>query len=157
MATDLIHDRGRGPELIGTRITVYNLLPDFLDPTVTESSICQMYELTPEQVAAARAYVLNNPETVLAEHLKIEARIAAGNPPEVIEQAKQTRATFLRFKEWLTEREKAAAQESVAESTLGSGRNGFPPFPTFREWLAEQDGVMIEATVNPNLTSHQQK
>ncbi len=131
MATDLIHDRGRGPELVGTRITVYNLLPDFLDPTMTESSICQMYELTPEQVAAARAYILSNPETVLAEHLKIEARIAAGNPPEVIEQAKQTRATFLRFKEWLTERDKV-------ESTSDSGRNGSVPFPTFREWLAGQ-------------------
>jgi uncharacterized protein (DUF433 family) len=137
MATDLIHDRGRGPELVGTRITVYNLLPDFLDPTMTESAICQMYELTPEQVAAARAYILSNPETVLAEHLKIEARIAAGNPPEVIEQAKQTRATFLRFKEWLTERDKV-------ESTSGSSRNGSVPFPTFREWLAEQESRPVE-------------
>jgi uncharacterized protein (DUF433 family) len=24
MATDLIQDRGRGPEIVGTRITVYN-------------------------------------------------------------------------------------------------------------------------------------
>ena len=35
MTTDLIHDRGRGPEIVGTRITVYDLLPDFLDPRVT--------------------------------------------------------------------------------------------------------------------------
>ena len=80
MGTDLIHDRGRGPEIVGTRITVYNLLPHFLDPSATEAYICRVYELTPEQVAAARAYVLNNPETVLAEHLAIEARMAAGNP-----------------------------------------------------------------------------
>src|SRR5438067_9700370 len=104
MTTDLIHDRGRGPEIVGTRVTVYNLLPHFLDPTATEAYLCRMYELTPEQVAAARAYVLNNPDTVLTEHLRIEARMAAGNPPQVIEQAKQTRAAFLSFKDWLARR-----------------------------------------------------
>ena len=104
MPTDLIHERGRGPELVGTRITVYNLLPHLLDPAMTEAEICRFYELTPEQVAAARAYVLNNAETVLAEHLKIEARMAAGNPPDVIAKAKETHATFLRFKDWLVQR-----------------------------------------------------
>jgi uncharacterized protein (DUF433 family) len=139
MTTDLIHDRGRGPEIVGTRITVYNLLPDFLDPTATEAGICQLYELTVEQVAAARAYVLNNPDTVLARHLEIEARMAAGNPPEVVEQAKQTRAVFLKFKEWLAERELAGDQEHVVESMSSGGRNGLGPFPTFREWLAGRE------------------
>src|ERR1700688_2427356 len=94
MAADLIHDRGRGPEVVGTRITVYNLLPHFLDPTATEAYICRLYELTPEQTAAARAYVLNNLDTVLARHLELETRMAAGNPPEVMERAKQTHALF---------------------------------------------------------------
>ena len=137
MATDLIHDRGRGPELLGTRITVYNLLPDFLDPTATEADICRNYELTPEQVAAARAYVLNNPDTVLAKHLEIEARIAAGNPPHLVEKLKQTHATLLRFKEWLVQREASAAQEHKTEDTSESGRNGSRRFPTFKEWLAK--------------------
>src|SRR5580704_8495761 len=100
MTTNLIQDRGRGPEIVGTRITVYNLLSDFLDPTATEASICRIYDLTPEQVASARAYILNKPETVLAEHLRIDARMSAGNPQEEIEQAKQTHATFMSFKEW---------------------------------------------------------
>ena len=39
MTAEFIHDRGRGPEIIGTRITVYNLLPDLLHPTTTEGSI----------------------------------------------------------------------------------------------------------------------
>src|SRR5580658_9812436 len=116
MALDLIQDRGRGPEVVGTRITVYNLLPHFLDSTATEAYICQVYQLTPEQVAAARAYVLNHPDSILAEHLKIEARLAAGNPPQVIEQAKRTRAEFLRFRDWLAEREKAAAADHAAET-----------------------------------------
>jgi uncharacterized protein (DUF433 family) len=55
MATAAIHDRGRGPEIEGTRITVYNLLPHFLVEEATEASICRRYDLTPEQVAAARA------------------------------------------------------------------------------------------------------
>ena len=101
MATELIHNRGRGPEIIGTRITVYNLLEYFLDPTATEEYICKLYDLTPEQVAAMRAYVLNHPDEVLAQHLKIEARIAEGNPPEVKEAAKRTHELLLRFKAWL--------------------------------------------------------
>src|SRR5260370_6112685 len=101
MATDLVHDRGRGPEIVGTRITVYNLLPYFLDPAATEAYIARACGLTAEQVAVARAYVLNNPDTVMAEHLKIETRMSVGNPPEVIARAKQTHANFVRFKDWL--------------------------------------------------------
>jgi hypothetical protein len=37
MADDIIHDRGRGPELVGTRIAVQDLFPDFVDPTATEA------------------------------------------------------------------------------------------------------------------------
>src|SRR5882757_816275 len=99
MATDLLHDVASGPEISGTRITVYNLLPHFLDPEATEAFICRLYELTPEQVAAARAYVLSHPDTVLARHLQIEAKIAAGNPREVIERAKATHATLVSFRE----------------------------------------------------------
>jgi uncharacterized protein (DUF433 family) len=139
MANDLIHDRGRGPEIVGTRITVYNLLPHFLDPTATEAYLCRMYELTPEQVAAARAYVLNNPDTILARHLEIEAQLAAGNPLEVIERAKQTHATFQSFKEWLAKRQQTEAQENAAESTTEAGQTGSGGLPTFREWLAEQE------------------
>jgi hypothetical protein len=139
MVSDMIHDRGRGPEIVGTRITVYNLLPHFLDPTATEAFICQVCELTPEQVAAARAYVLNNLDTVLARHLQIEARMASGNPPEVIERAKQTHAAFQRFKEWLAERQDAAARERTVDPTSASGQSGSSGFPTFREWLAGQE------------------
>ena len=81
MTTDLSQERGQGPEIVGTRLTVYNLFTEFLDPTATEAHICRLYGLTPEQVASDRAYVLNNPDTVLARHLEIEERLAVGNPP----------------------------------------------------------------------------
>lgn len=138
MESDLIHDRGRGPEIVGTRITVYNLLPHFLDATATEDDLCRLYELTPEQVAAARAYVLNNPETVLAEHLRIEARMSGGNPPDVIEKAKETHAVFMSFKEWLRNRDEAEAQEHMSGVTSKRDSTDTGHFPTFQEWLREQ-------------------
>ena len=131
MAPNVIQDRGRGPEIAGTRITVYNLLQSFLDPGATEVEIGRVYELTPEQVAAARAYVLSNPDTVLAKHLRIEEKMAAGNPPEVKQQAERAKSTFKNFKEWLADREAAELAEDAA-------RERPHQFPTFREWLAEK-------------------
>jgi uncharacterized protein (DUF433 family) len=130
--SDVIQDRGRGPEIAGTRITVYNLLQSFLDPRVTEAEICRVYELTPEQVAAARAYILSNPDTVLAKHLEIEERMAAGNPPEVRERAQRVKSTLTRFKQWLAEQEAANHEEVGVQERPGR-------LPTFREWLAEQE------------------
>jgi uncharacterized protein (DUF433 family) len=132
MTSDLIHDRGRGPEIAGTRITVYNLLQSFLDPTVTEDEICRIYDLTARQVAAARAYVLSNPDTVLAEHLKIEERLAAGNQPHVKEQAERAKSTFQSFKRWLAEYEATNTQNNVDQERPKR-------LPTFREWLATRE------------------
>jgi uncharacterized protein (DUF433 family) len=129
--SSLIQDRGRGPEIAGTRITVFNLLQSFLDPTITEEEICRVYGLTPQQVAAARAHVLSNPDTILAEHLEIEERLSAANPPEVRDRAGRAKKTLEEFKRWLQEREVADAQEQGRE-------NGAGQFPTFREWLAAQ-------------------
>ena len=81
-------------------------------------------------MAAARAYVLGNPETVLAQHLKIEERMAANNPPEVIERAQRAKATFERFKQFLAIRQ--ATNHVEAGPALER-------FPTFREWLAEHE------------------
>jgi hypothetical protein len=95
--------------------------------------------MTAEQVAAARAYVLNNPDEVLTQHRQIEARIAQGNPPEVIEKATKTHATFVNFKKWLAERDAAAAQEHTTETNFASDANGSKQFPSFKEWIAEHD------------------
>jgi uncharacterized protein (DUF433 family) len=146
MSTDLIHDRGRGAEIVGTRITVFNLLPDFLEPDKTEADICRTYDLVPEQVAAARAYVLNNADSVLAKHLEIEARIAIGNPPHLIEKMQETHATFLRFKDWLANRETDDAQGRSVEPASATDQNGSEGFPAFKEWLAEQESRPSEGS-----------
>jgi uncharacterized protein (DUF433 family) len=126
-----VENQVQGPEIMGTRLTVYHLLDSFLDPRVTESEICRVYQLSAEQVAAARAFVLRNPDTVLAQHLKIEERLSAGNPAEVRESAERAKATFKRFREWLAERQTANHEEE------DKGRPG--RLPTFKEWLAEQE------------------
>lgn len=133
MTTDQIHDQG--PEILGTRLTVHHLLPDFLDPTATEDSICRLYDLKPEQVAAARAYILNHPDIVLGDHLQIEAKMRAGNPPEVVQRANVTHVALLDFKEWLARRQEGEARGSTAEG----GRVASENLPTLREWLAEQE------------------
>ena len=139
MASQLIHDAGCGPEIEGTRVTIYNLLPHFLDPDATEASICRRYELTPEQVAAARAYVLNQPDVVLGRYLQIEAKIASGNPPEVVEKAEKTRAALLSFKQWLAQREMAEAEDQATERETKTARPNSRRLSTFKEWLAERE------------------
>lgn len=136
MPNEMIHNRGCGPEIIGTRITVYNLLPYFLDAAVTEDSIAVRYDLATEQVAAARAYALNNANAVLKRHAEIEARIAAGNPPEVVASLNRTRDRFLQFKEWAARR--AEAEAKAREAPTGKSESAQEVFPSFQQWLANQ-------------------
>ncbi len=142
MATDA-QNQLLGPEIVGMRITVYNLLPDFLDPTQTEDKICRFYNLTPEQVAAARAYVFRNLDTVLERHLEIEARNAAGNPnpEELAERFKQTHANLLRFKQWL---EKRDAEDANWRARAAERQQSNPDPPsTYQEWRAQQDSSPV--------------
>ncbi len=143
MSTEIIHDRGRGPEIVGTRITVYDLLPYFLEPDTTEALICRIYDfLTPLRVAAARAYVLKHFDEVVAEHRRIEARNAAGNPPEVVERLERTHARFESLRQSYRQRHAEQAQKVSTESVPPGPEKGAivpAPFPAFREWLAQQD------------------
>lgn len=136
MDDSLIHDRGRGAEIVGTRITVLDLLPYFLDPSATEAYICRVNNLSAEQVAAARAHVLHHADTVLAQHLEIEARIAAGNPPSVIEKAKKTHEDFVKFRQWLAERDLGRATPNALPSSSSAAVNGLP---AFREWILQSE------------------
>ena len=126
MANDANHDRDGGGEIIGMRLTVYNLLPDFMDPEMTEAQICRFYELNPEQVAKARAYILNNPDAVLARHLEIEARNAAGNSPELVERMKRNQVVFQEFKRWLEKRRAEEATEDRNEEHSSARTSSHP-------------------------------
>ena len=77
-----IIDYGRGPQIEGTRITVYDVLHYHLagwHPT----TIAGNFRLSSAQIQAALDYGEANREEVMRENQKIEERIARGNPPEV--------------------------------------------------------------------------
>ena len=131
MHSDLIHEDGR---LVGTRVNVLNLMPYFLNPTLTEAEIARLDGVTLEQVAAARAYVFNHPDDVLAQHLRIEERIAIGNPPELVEQLRKAHEIFVRFRQWTKLHEELDANE-LAEL---EGDEEIPTdYLSFRKWVLE--------------------
>src|SRR5947209_3996912 len=80
-STEII-DRGRGPEIKGTRTTVYNLVPYFLD-NWQPSEIAAACGLSSEQVLAMVEYFEAHKDEVMVVHKRIEARNAKGNSPEV--------------------------------------------------------------------------
>lgn len=129
MADPMIHDRGRGPELIGTRITVYDLLPFLLDARNTEAWVCEFYHLRPEQVAAVRAYALANHAAVMAEHERMDERsrraVEAQDTPEFRAARAETRERMELFRAWMAERTPADLPADPAERMAA-----------FRRWAA---------------------
>jgi hypothetical protein len=140
------HEHGLGPELEGMRITVHTLLPHFLDPAATEAYICELYDLKPEQVAAARAYVLNNPDVVMGDYLQTDDRLAAGNSQQLIDAAHETRARLHRFKEWLAQRDRRESAEDSAEAHRSGAGSRSRTLLTFKQWLADRESRPGEAS-----------
>jgi uncharacterized protein (DUF433 family) len=79
---DRIIDRGRGPEIAGTRITVYDIM-DYYKKGWHHTTIAATLRLSSAQVRAAIAYIEAHKEEVLADYQKILERNARGNPPEI--------------------------------------------------------------------------
>lgn len=86
---DLIHDRGRGPEIKGTRITVYDIL-DYRGKYTTEW-IAEFFKVTIEQVEAAYAHIDSHKDTVLAAYDRMNARARDFSSPEAIASAERGR------------------------------------------------------------------
>ena len=81
MAARIVH-RGRGPELEGTRVTVYRIM-DFVQESCPTGGIAIALHLTEEQVRAALDYIALHHQEVEAEYNKILQRVQQRNPPEV--------------------------------------------------------------------------
>jgi len=137
MATNMIEHRGTIPAIVGTRISVDDVLGYLLDPDMTEESIGRLLSLTTRQVAAARSYILANPDTTLIRHRELEERPEPVNPPVVVERAKRTHEALVAFKVWLEGR-KAEDARMAAENAGQNGRT-----PSFKEWLAEQEAGQV--------------
>jgi uncharacterized protein (DUF433 family) len=78
----VIIDRGRGPELAGTRTTVYDVIP-YLEAGRSANYIAAAMGHSTRQIEALIHYIEEHREEVMAVHRQIEERIARGNPPEI--------------------------------------------------------------------------
>src|SRR5687767_10717523 len=98
-----IIDRGRGPEIAGSRITVYDVLAETQAGGTPEELAC-WYQLEVAQIRLALDYIEEHREQVLRDDEAIRARHARGNSPEVRERLKQSRARLEEAREELRRR-----------------------------------------------------
>ena len=77
-----IIDRGRGPQIVGTRITVYDIM-DYLRQNWHHTAIAAWLRLSSHQVLAAIEYIEAHRAEVEAEYRIMLEREARGNPPEI--------------------------------------------------------------------------
>lgn len=72
MGTTIIN-RGRGPEIAGTRIAVYDVL-DYVQAGWHAAQIVGLFRLTPEEIHAALQYIDAHREEVMRQYQQILAR-----------------------------------------------------------------------------------
>ena len=90
MSEPRVLDRGDGPRIEGTRITVYTIL-EYLRAGRTRDWIAAMLNLSSRQVQVAMDYIRDHEAEVNAEYENILARIKKGNPPQVESQLRANR------------------------------------------------------------------
>ena len=90
MAEPRIVDRGDGPKIAGTRITVYTVL-EYLRAGRTRDWIAALLNLSSHQVQAAVDYIDAHSATVDAEYERIMARIRTGNSAQIEERLRANR------------------------------------------------------------------
>lgn len=78
----IIIDRGSGPGIAGTRITVYSVL-DWVLEGWHASRIAAFFRISSQQVEAAMKYIQDHKLEVISAYAEILERCARGNPPEL--------------------------------------------------------------------------
>jgi uncharacterized protein (DUF433 family) len=114
----VIIDRGRGPELFGTRITVFDVIP-YLRAGDSPTYIAAVLGLSTPEVEALIRYIEEHKAEVMAENAKIEERIARGNPPEIEARLKDSPSHRL-----IQERLAAIRQKRASEEVNGASDPG---------------------------------
>jgi uncharacterized protein (DUF433 family) len=101
-----IIDVGRGPQIAGTRLTVYDIM-DYLRMDWHHTAIAAWLRISSYQVLAAIEYIEEHRAEVEAEYKLMLERDARGNPPEI--QAKLD-AIHAKYEPIWAARRKACAQ-----------------------------------------------
>ena len=104
---NVIIDRGRGPEIAGTRITVFDIL-DYVTMDWHHTAIAAWLRLSSDQVLAAIRYIEANKEGLMEEYQEMLDRAARGNPPHIQAKADAAHEKFLAR---LNERQRARLRE----------------------------------------------
>ena len=110
---EFIIDRGRGPEIEGTRITVYSIL-DFVIEGWHCERIADFFRIHPEEVQAATEYIREHTLEVLRDYVKILERCERGNPLEIRAKTEESRQKFLELVQEVREA-KARGETDVRE------------------------------------------
>ena len=100
--------RGRGPEIEGTRITVFDVL-EYHTKGWHRDEIAVLFDLSSLQVEAAILYIEEHRDEVMATYDKIMERINRGNPTEI--QAKLD-AGHERFRATVREQREAKTRKA---------------------------------------------
>ena len=85
-----IVDRGDGPKIRGTRITVYAVF-EYVRGGRSRDWIAATLNLSSKQVQAAMDFIRDHETRVTADYDRISARISRGNPPEIESQLQANR------------------------------------------------------------------
>jgi len=93
----VIHDRGRGPEIQGTRITVFDVL-DYYPKGWTPQQIADLFKITVTQVQAALEYIEQHRSEVIPRYQRMLAFAAKGDSPEVRATYAKSRARLMAVK-----------------------------------------------------------
>jgi uncharacterized protein (DUF433 family) len=88
-----IIERGNGPTIEGTRVTVYRVF-DYYQEGMPSFLIAGKLRLNTPQVDAAIAYIDSHRPEVEAEYAKIIERCERGNPPEIKALLRELQANF---------------------------------------------------------------
>jgi uncharacterized protein (DUF433 family) len=104
IAESKIIDRGRGPEIAGTRITVYDVM-DYYKDGWHRDQIAALFRLSSRDIQAAIDYIEANREQVEAEYQKILDRHRNYKyPPDVQAKIDKIRGTAKRRLEEIRQR-----------------------------------------------------
>ena len=96
--TPIIIDRGRGPEIAGTRITVYDVW-EYAKVGWHHTAIAALFRVSSAQIVAAISYIETHKPEVLAEYQSIMDRVSRGNPPELQARFAASHARLQSFRE----------------------------------------------------------
>jgi uncharacterized protein (DUF433 family) len=123
-----IIDRGRGPEIAGSRITVYDVLAE-TRAGATPEDLAGWYRLDVEQIHLALRYIEEHKEEVERDWAAIKACHARGNPPEIRAKIEALRplaeAKMEELRRRARERENGHTGTAVGRQHPGTG--GDPP------------------------------